>query len=79
MIDNPNMIIAHATYQFTQALSDVGAGIGGTVVVVSQGKTTSLGLNEEKELTDLAAKHRLKIFSVAIPRQPQVGQEQSMQ
>ena len=41
--------------------------------MVSQGKTTSLALNEEKELTDLAAKHRLKIFSVAIPKQPQVG------
>ena len=55
------------------ALNDAGAGIGGTVIVVSQGKTTSLALNEEKELTDLAAKHRLKIFSVAIPRQPQVS------
>ena len=42
------------------------------MIVVSQGKTTSLALNEEKDLTDLAAKHRLKIFSVAIPRQPQV-------
>ena len=58
--------------QIPQALNAAGAGIGGTVIVVSQGKTTSLALNEEKDLTDLAAKHRLKIFSVAIPRQPQV-------
>ena len=54
-----------------EALSDAGAGIGGTVVVVSQGKTTSLGLSDERELSDLATKHHLRIFSVSIPRQPQ--------
>lgn len=54
-----------------EALNDAGSGIGGTVIVISQGKTTSLALNEEKDLADLAIKHRLRLFSVAIPKQPQ--------
>ncbi len=47
------------------------AAVGGTVILVSQGKSTGLGNGEEKELMDLSAKHRLRVFSISIPRQPQ--------
>ncbi len=48
-----------------------GGAMGGTVVLISQGISPSLGSGEERELMDLARKHRLRIFSLAVPRQPQ--------
>lgn len=39
--------------------------------MISQGKSTSLAVSEEVECSELASKHRLQIFSVAIPKQPQ--------
>ena len=44
--------------------------MGGTVILISQGVTTSLALNEEKEMLDLASKHRVQVFTVSIPRRP---------
>ena len=44
--------------------------VGGTVVLVSQGVTTSLALNEEKELLKLAAKHRITVHAIAVPERP---------
>lgn len=45
--------------------------MGGTVILISQGKSTSLALDEEERLSDLTEKHKMAIFSLAIPRQPQ--------
>ena len=41
------------------------------MILISQGKSTSLAVDEERELSELSSKHRLQIFSVAIPKQPQ--------
>lgn len=42
--------------------------MGGTVILISQGISTSLALDEEKELLDLAEKHQIQVHSIAIPR-----------
>ena len=54
-----------------EALNGAGSSIGGTVIVVSQGKSTGVAIKEEDDLANLADKHRLQLFSVSIPKQPQ--------
>eukprot|EP00095_Tigriopus_kingsejongensis_P007044 maker-scaffold146_size311726-snap-gene-1.20 protein:Tk07044 transcript:maker-scaffold146_size311726-snap-gene-1.20-mRNA-1 annotation:"epithelial chloride channel" len=46
--------------------------MGANVIVISQGLSSNLGLEDENEVMDLAAQHRLRISSIAIPKLPQV-------
>ncbi|TRY76241.1 hypothetical protein TCAL_07999 [Tigriopus californicus] len=45
--------------------------MGANVILISQGLSTNLGLDDETQVLDMAAKHWLQIYSVAIPSQPQ--------
>lgn len=45
--------------------------MGANVILISQGLSTNLGLDEETQVLDLASKHWLQIYSLAIPNQPQ--------
>jgi hypothetical protein len=53
-----------------EALQTSGSTVGATFILISQGKSTSLSSNFEKDLTDLSRRHRLQIFSIAIPTYP---------
>ena len=57
---------------FTEAISALPSNVkGATFIVISQGKSSSLDLHEEMHLLDLSKKHRVKLFSISIPEQPQ--------
>ena len=47
-----------------------GSPYGGVLIVISRGGITSLSLNEEQEMADLAHKHNLQIFPVSILQPP---------
>ena len=53
-----------------EALQTSGSTVGATFILISQGKSTSLSSNFEKDLTDLSRRHRLQIFSIAVPSYP---------
>ena len=53
-----------------ESLQVSGSPHGGVLIVISRGGITSLSLNEEKEMDDLAHKHNLQIFPVSILQPP---------
>ena len=55
-----------------ESLQVSGSPYGGVLIVISRGGITSLSLSEEKEMQDLAHKHNLQIFPVAILQPPVV-------
>ena len=53
-----------------ESLQTSGSQQGGVVIVISRGGLTSLSLEQERELSRLAAKHSLQIFPLSIPQPP---------